>query len=188
MEQPTSAGGAIDGFRKRPARSPNDGSSTLPLSKPSNLLRPPSPVLETAQQLARRLVDRERNAGDGNVTTATAAALAGERLCLTLSRWIGGDGCHALFTRARAQAQAEHRPLDALYLRVRGEPYIEGVAESIKEYGDAPTAVAIEATLVGTIELLGRLIGVEMATNLIEPTSPEFAQTSASPKKRRAQA
>lgn len=145
-------------------------------------------MLDTAQQLARRLIERECNAGDADTTGAAAAALAGERLCHTLSRWIGSDGCHALFTRARAQAQADHRPLDALYLRVRANPYIEGVAESVKEYGDAATADAIESTLVGTVELLGRLIGIDMATNLIDLTSPEFARTGASPKKRRAQA
>ena len=147
-----------------------------------------SPDLATAQQQAQRLIEREQTAGDANTTGASAAALAGERLYQTLSRWIGSDGCHALFARARAQAQVNHRSLDALYLRARADPYIEGLSESVKEYGDSATADAIEEMLVGTIELLGRLIGVDMATSLIERTSPELARSGTSPKKRRAQA
>jgi len=147
-----------------------------------------SPRLPTAQQLAQRLIDRERIAGDADMTRASTAALAGEELYQALSRWIGTDGCHALFTRARAQAQGDHPPLVALQFRARAEPYIEGVAESVGKYGETATADAIESMLVGMIELLGRLIGVDMATNLIERSLPESARGDAGPEKRRAKA
>jgi hypothetical protein len=147
-----------------------------------------SPTVPTAQQLTRRLIDRERVAGDAGMSKASAAALAGQELYHALSIWIGSDGCHALFTRARAQAQADHPPLIGLQLRARGEPYIKGVTESVGEYGEAATADAIESMLAGVIELLGRLIGFDIATNLIERSLRESARDSGSPENRRAEA
>lgn len=144
--------------------------------------------METAQLLANRLLDRQTNAGNADTTRASAAARAGEKLYRALSRWIGTDGCHALFTRARAQELASHPPLDSLQVRPRQEPYIAGVEETIGEYGNDATADAIESMIVGMIELLGRLIGVDMATNLIERSLSEFAPDNSVPAKRRAKA
>jgi hypothetical protein len=146
-----------------------------------------APALVSARQLAKRLVDRE-STGNIDTTRASAAALAGEGLYRALSRWIGSDGCHALFTRARAQEQPANRPLDSIQLSPRHDPYIIGVAESIGEYGNDATADAIESMIVGMIELLGRLIGVDMATSLIERSLSEFAQDNSGSEKRRAKA
>jgi hypothetical protein len=142
----------------------------------------------TARDLAKRLVDRETNAANASTTRASAAAEAGEELYKALSRWIGSDGCHALFTRARAQEQPANPPLDSLQLSPRRNPYISGVDESIGEYGDDATADAIESMLVGIIELLGRLIGVDMATSLIERSLTELVNRNSSPEQRRAKA
>lgn len=143
---------------------------------------------ESARQLAKKLVDRETSTGSAKTTRASAAALAGEGLYRALSRWIGSDGCHALFTRARAQEQPTNRALESLQLSPRHDPYIIGVEESIGEYGVDATADAIEAMILGMIELLGRLIGVDMATSLIERSLSEFAQDTSGPEKRRAKA
>jgi hypothetical protein len=75
-----------------------------------------------------------------------------------------------------------------MQLSPRHDPYIIGVEQSIGEYGDAATADALESMLVGIIELLGRLIGVDMATNLIERSLSEFANDNSTPEKRRAKA
>lgn len=96
-----------------------------------------------------------------------ATAVACDDLYLELSRWVGLDGCHALFTRALAEARTESAALDQIQLRPGSEPYLDGVAESLSR-GDAATAAALEAMLVHVVELLGRLIGDEMATKLIE--------------------
>lgn len=53
-------------------------------------------------------------------------------------------------------------------LRARSDPYIGGVPETIMAHGDAATAEALESMLVHLIQLLGRLIGDDMATKLIE--------------------
>lgn len=147
---------------------------------------PAAPV--TARDLAKRLLDRETSSAGADTTRASVAAQAGEELYRALSRWIGSDGCHALFTRARAQEQAANHPLESLQLTPRHDPYIIGVEESIEEYGNDATASAIESMLVGMIELLGRLIGVDMATSLIERSLSDFANDNSSPAKRRAKA
>ena len=120
-----------------------------------------------AREIARRLIG-SRPDPPGADTAARAAASACEHLYRELSRWVGPDGCHALFTRALAQAQAEHPALEQIQLRARSEPYIDGVAATIMAHGDAATAEAFESVLVHLVELLGRLIGDDMAMKLID--------------------
>jgi len=103
---------------------------------------------------ARRLVDSHRSAAAGGETDARAAAAACNDLYKELSRWVGSDGCHALFTRALAQAQTEYPALGQIELRARSEPYIDGLAESITADGDDAIAEALKAMLVRLIELL----------------------------------
>ena len=120
------------------------------------------------RQIAHRLINSRRSERAGGETAARAAAAACDHLYRALSRWVGPDGCHALFTRALAQARTEYPALGQIHLRARSEPYIEGVAETIMAQGDAATAEALESMLVRVVELLGRLIGDDMAVKLIE--------------------
>jgi hypothetical protein len=120
------------------------------------------------QQVARRLIEGHRSERAEGHTSARAAAAACDQLYRELSRWVGPDGCHALFTRALAQARIEYPALGQIQLRARSEPYIDGVAETIMAHGDPATAEGLEAMLVHLIELLGRLIGDDMAMKLIE--------------------
>lgn len=120
------------------------------------------------REIARRLIDSRRQQRTGADTDARAAASACDHLYRELSRWVGVDGCHALFTRALAQARAEHPALSQIQLHARSEPYIDGLAATIMAHGDAATAEALESMLVRLVELLGRLIGDDMATKLIE--------------------
>ena len=121
-----------------------------------------------AQQIARRLINSHRSEPAEGHTAARAAAAACDQLYHELSRWVGADGCHALFTRALAQARTEHPALGQIQLHARSEPYIDGVAETIMAHGDPATAEGLEAMLAHLIELLGRLIGDDMAMKLIE--------------------
>jgi hypothetical protein len=121
-----------------------------------------------ARQIARRLIDSHRSERAEGQTAARAAAAACDQLYRELSRWVGSDGCHALFTRALAQARTEYPALGQIQLRAGSEPYIDGVAETIMAYGDPATAEGLEAMLIHLIELLGRLIGEDMAMKLIE--------------------
>ena len=121
-----------------------------------------------ARQLAHRLINSRRSGRAADETPARAAAAACDHLYRELSRWVGPDGCHALFTRALAQARTEYPLLEQIQLRARSEPYIDGVAATIMAHGDPATAEGLESMLVRLVELLGRLIGDDMATKLIE--------------------
>ena len=121
-----------------------------------------------ARQIARRLIRSRQSDRAGGDTAARAAAAACDDLYRELSRWVGRDGCHALFTRALAQARTEYPALEEIELHPLSEPYIDGVAETIMANGDAATAEAFESMLARLVELLGRLIGDDMAMKLIE--------------------
>ena len=127
-----------------------------------------SPELTSAEQLARRLIERRQpqpgEAGD----EARAAAAVCNHLYRGLSRWVGADGCNALFARALAEARAGHPALMQIQLRARSDPYVDGVAETIIAHGEAATGEGLEAMLVRLIALLDRLVGNEMAMKLIE--------------------
>lgn len=123
-----------------------------------------------ARQIARRLINSRRSERAGGGSPTRAAAGACDHLYRELSRWVGPDGCHALFTRALADARTEYPALGQIQLRARSEPYIDGVAETIMARGDPATAEALESMLERLVELLGRLIGDDMAMRLIERT------------------
>jgi hypothetical protein len=113
------------------------------------------------------MIESHQAGGAGRQTAAHAAAAACDGLYRDLSRWVGRDGCHALFTRARAEALTEHPALAQVQLGAQSELYVEGVAEAISAHGDDATARAIETMLLRVVELLSRLIGDDMATKLI---------------------
>jgi len=134
-----------------------------------NLNNPGLPPDESpARHIARSLIDRERSGRAGGDSAARSAATACDLLYRGLSRWLGADGCHALFVRARAQARPDFPALEEIQLRRGSTPYIYGVQEAILAHGDAATAEALEWILVHLIELLGRLIGKDMAATLIQ--------------------
>jgi len=120
------------------------------------------------RETARRLIDSRRTEQSEPSGRARTVALACDALNRELSRWVGPDGCHALFKRSITQARTESGALDKIQLRPGADPYVEGVEESIRSHGDAAAAAALETVLVNVIELLGRLVGESMATKLIE--------------------
>ena len=67
----------------------------------------PSKDRLSARQIARRLIKSRQPERKGSDGRARATAVAWDDLYLELSRWVGLDGCHALFTRALASAQRE---------------------------------------------------------------------------------
>lgn len=147
-----------------------------------------SPDQSGARQIARRLISLGGAEQRGSRTAPQAVFAAGEYLYRDLSRWLGPDGCHALFRRALAEALTDYPVLGQIQLRARSEPYLEGVAETIMAHGAAATAEALESMLVRLIELLGRLIGDDMATKLIEGSLAEPARGDANPARKRGKA
>lgn len=118
------------------------------------------------RQIVRRLVGGSVPGQAGGAAAAWAAAC--DDLYRNLSRWVGPDGCHALFKRALAETRAAHPALEQIQLRAHSDPYMDGIAEALAEHGDAATADALESLLFSLVGLLGRLIGDDMASKLIE--------------------
>lgn len=133
------------------------------------------------RELTRRLVAREAAQGDAP-DIAAAAYAACERAYRALSRWLGANGSHALFTRALAQTQAEHLLLRDIRVRTRSESGLEGVTESIQVHGAAAVAAGLESLLVALLELLGRLLGEDMAARLVEQSVPNHTRDGESPR------
>ena len=98
-----------------------------------------------------------------------------------LRRFIGSDGCHALLTRALSRTQADHRALQNISIIAQPDLSVQGVPESIQAHGAAETAAALESTLTALIELLGRLIGDELAMKLIEQNPSDGASRGEAP-------
>ncbi len=147
-----------------------------------------SPDLSPSGQIARRLIILSDAREGGRHDAARATVGACDQLYHDLSRWVGTDGCRALFTRAIAQARTDYPLLEKIHLRVRPQPHLEGVAETIEAHGAPATADAIESMLVGLIELLGRLIGDDMAMKLIDESLVQSTRDGAGSQSKRAEA
>jgi hypothetical protein len=148
----------------------------------------PSVEHSPARKIVRRLIASRRSELAAGESAARTAAEGCDHLHRELSRWVGTDGCHALFTRALPHARTEHPALGKIQLRARSTPYIDGLAEAIMTHGDAATAEALESMLIRLVELLGRLIGDDMAMKLIEREVDASAGTGPTPNDRREEA
>ena len=124
-----------------------------------------------AGELTRRLVARVAAESDAPDAAAVVHVVC-ERVYQELARWIGANGCQALFTRALAQAQVAHPVLGQIRIGGRSGPALDGVTESIRSHGESAVATGLEALLVALLELLGRLIGDGMAGRLVEQSVP----------------
>ncbi len=143
----------------------------------------------TARELVRNLIDLEAETQTDEAPASADAALAtSDRLFRELSRWVGSAGCHALFARALADARNSHPLLMGMRLLNHDQPHFEGAGEIIEAFGAAATAEAVETVLVTLVELLGRLIGDDMAAKLILQSLPELARDTRRPNAVRAEA
>lgn len=121
------------------------------------------------RSLAGRVIDAGRSQSTSAENESGAAAAACGYLYAELSRWIGAEGCHALFERALADARKESQPMRSIQLSARAVPYVQGIETGVAAHGDAETAAGVELLLMRLLELLRRLIGDDMAMKLIEP-------------------
>jgi hypothetical protein len=158
------------------------------MSKADHSKRIPSRGPPAAAETARRLIGSQRTASPAASTRARIAAAACDHLYRELSRWVGPDGCHALFTRALTEARRQFPAVGAIQLHARSDPYTEGVAEAIMAHGDPATADGLEALLIRLIEILGRLIGDDMSTILIERSLAATARGDRTPDSKREEA
>jgi hypothetical protein len=121
-----------------------------------------------ATKVAKLLWSR---AASGDIDSAEEVAAVTERTCIQLraglGRWIGAMGYRALLDRALALARVEHPALAGLSCHGGDE---EAIAAAVRTHGASDVAAGMVALVAGLVELLGRIIGEEMADRLVEQT------------------
>lgn len=125
--------------------------------------------LSGSVQIARRLLRRERQSGSGAEGALTAAELQRTctRLTANLRDTLGAEGCTALFARALARTEEAHPALKSVRRIARSDLVLEDVAASVETYGIAAVTEALEAFLAALVDVLGRIIGEDMAIRIL---------------------
>lgn len=141
------------------------------LNDPREMIAPNS---GTARELAGRLLATGGQAPPSSTEVPSqvpAAARVGRLLAVDLSRWFGPYGYHALLTRALARARLEHSVLlQTVHVGPPSAPYLNGLEDAAQAHGVAATTAGVAAVLTALIDLLGRLIGDDLAVMLIDQT------------------
>ena len=86
----------------------------------------------------------------------------------SLRRWIGPGGHQALVQRALERQRSEHPVLRSFSCQGGEERAIEAAARA---HGAAPVAAGVVAMLATLIDLLGHIIGEDLAVRLVEQTT-----------------
>lgn len=130
--------------------------------------------LPTAQLLARRMLERAGSASDGREAPdpVTAAEAVSRTLAAELSRRFGPYGYHALLSRALVRARVDHPVLAAVRIRAELEPALDGLVDGAQAHGVEAVTEGMAAVLTNVIELLGRVIGEDMAVSLVNQAIP----------------
>lgn len=86
---------------------------------------------------------------------------------IRLGRWIGVAGYRALLDRSLGEVRAPHPALAGLTCAGGDEAALR---KAVKQHGAEATTAGMVALLSRVIESLGRILGEEMAVNLVEQT------------------
>ena len=122
-----------------------------------------------AVAFARLLLDRERAGDESDTGLARALEQSCSLIAAGMSRWFGVYGTRALFTRALATAQKQHPSLASVGVSDRDS--FEGFSASVEAHGSAAVAAGIVSTIAGIVELLGRMIGEDLAMSLLQQST-----------------
>jgi hypothetical protein len=125
----------------------------------------------TSRDVARRLIDKSQpKHPEKRGTDATRASVqaACENVFIDLARWFGVGGSRALFVRGIAKARPDHPALGAFRIGDDTDQVFGDLSSLAATHGDAAIADALEAVLVATLDLLGRLVGDDMVPRLLE--------------------
>ena len=104
----------------------------------------------------------------GDTGTVEEVAATAERTCTQLqaglARWVGTEGYRALLHRALLLARAEHPALGGLSCHGGDRPETTVAARA---HSAAEVATGMVALVAALVELLGRIVGEEMAVELV---------------------
>lgn len=131
---------------------------------PSSTLLPTTPA---ARDVARRLLSRATEGAD-----SSALVEAVERMWASigggLGRWFGPYGALALVSRALARAREDDPSLADVTATIVPSLQVSGLAEITRAHGAEATIQGAVAMLAALVELLGQLVGYDVATNILE--------------------
>lgn len=139
-------------------------------------------VSPAARLVADRLLSRGRAAVEAEGGSRDPLAVAegvGRQLASTLSRWFGPYGYHALLTRALAEASRSHPSLEAVRVPGPADPTLVGLADAAATHGMDETMQGVITILATVVELLGRLIGDDLAMDLMDQAMPDATAADA---------
>ena len=109
----------------------------------------------------------------GDVRTPEAVAAGADRLwsglSIRLGRWIGASGYQALLNRELRLARCEHACLNDLSC---GGGEATMVAMTARTHGAGEVAESMVRVATELIDLLGRIVGEDMAIHLLNQTAP----------------
>ena len=121
----------------------------------------------------------------GGGTSPEEVGEATQRVCddlrAGLSRWVGTEGYRALLERALVLSVTEHPVLGAISC---DDGDALAATEAARAHGAAVLATGVVALVATLTDLLGRIIGEEMAVQLVERTSPPSPQARSSVERR----
>jgi hypothetical protein len=120
-----------------------------------------------ATEVARLLWTQAAGHSDSPEDVIAGAERACIQLRAGLGRWIGAMGYRALLDRGLVLARADHPALGTLSCYGGDE---EMLAVAVRTYGATEVANGMVALVSALVELLGRIIGDEMALRLVEQT------------------
>jgi hypothetical protein len=116
----------------------------------------------------------------GDTGTVEGVAATAGRTCTQLqaglARWVGTEGYRALLHRALLLARAEHPALGSLSCHGEDEPVNTA---AVRAHSAAEVATGMVALVAALVELLGRILGEEMAVRLVEQSGMQNERESA---------
>jgi len=120
-------------------------------------------------RLARQLFEYELASTHSGESTAAAERLI-ERVYAALARTFGAYGAQALLVRAIGRAGTDHPVLALVTVNAEPTSPMHGLAEAANVHGMQATSDGVVALLTALVQGLGRLIGDDLAVNLLEQT------------------
>lgn len=124
-------------------------------------------------EIARRLIARQAT---GNARESREVSAALQRTCsrvlASLRDALGDDGTTALLARALRRTEEHHPSLKSVRRLDGMSIHLDGVPAAVEEHGVAHVSAAVEALLAALVDILGRLIGEDMAMRILDLGMP----------------
>jgi hypothetical protein len=126
---------------------------------------------DASVDFARRLVTQATGDSTGEAARNSAADAVFVAVADGLARWFGPYGSLALVSRALSSVQRQHAALAGVTVTasvLTRSPALSGIAECRRSHSEGDVTEGVIAILASLTDLIGRLIGEDLAANLLE--------------------